>query len=262
MLHIPFYQVLILLYYYFLIIFVFFNELNTIWEIDIYIYIYFCIFNLKCFLDTAWSLGIRSPVPYTGRGDVEKWEVENGMNFAYDGKGVFNTLEKPPNMSTQISFFQQLRQQKWYTKQELNPSIALLSLAGNDYGTSVVNHGNNPKDLSDLSKLVVNQLADNIKPILSLGVRKTSVTTIHPLRCLPQITVYSSWNSCNQDWNLLSNFHNQQLWQRMQSLNTTFQTGQKKNVIVVLDLYCVSVRICKAKDHNRKSIEALLCWYK
>ncbi|KAH7536974.1 hypothetical protein FEM48_Zijuj03G0042900 [Ziziphus jujuba var. spinosa] len=106
---------------------------------------------------------------------MEKWEVANGMNFAYGGTGVFNTLEKPPNMSTQISFFQQLRQQKWYTKQELNPSIALLSLAGNDYGTSVVNHGNNPKDMSDLSKLVVNQLADNIKPILSLGKKNVIV---------------------------------------------------------------------------------------
>ncbi|XP_060675989.1 GDSL esterase/lipase At5g03610-like isoform X2 [Ziziphus jujuba] len=185
----------------------------------------------------AWSLGIRSLVPYTRRGDVEKWEVQNGMNFAYGGTGVFNTLEKAPNMSTQISFFQQLLQQKWYTKQDLNSSIALLSLAGNDYGTFVVNHGNNPKDMSDFSKLVVNQLADNIKQILSLGVRKIAVTTIHPLGCLPQITIYSSWNSCNHDWNLLSNFHNQQLWQRMQSLNNTLQTDQKKNVIVVLDLY-------------------------
>ncbi|KAH7536972.1 hypothetical protein FEM48_Zijuj03G0042700 [Ziziphus jujuba var. spinosa] len=187
--------------------------------------------------DVTWSLGIRSLVPYTRRGDVEKWEVQNGMNFAYGGTGVFNTLEKAPNMSTQISFFQQLLQQKWYTKQDLNSSIALLSLAGNDYGTFVVNHGNNPKDMSDFSKLVVNQLADNIKQILSLGVRKIAVTTIHPLGCLPQITIYSSWNSCNHDWNLLSNFHNQQLWQRMQSLNNTLQTDQKKNVIVVLDLY-------------------------
>lgn len=96
---------------------------------------------------TASFLGIRCPVAFTWRKDkeVKKLDVENGMNFAYGGTGVFNTLENAPNMSTQISFFQQLLQQKLYTKQDLNSSIALLSLAGNDYGTFVVNHGNNPK---------------------------------------------------------------------------------------------------------------------
>lgn len=109
--------------------------------------------------------------------------------------------------------------------------------------------------MSDFSKLVVNQLADNVKHILSLGVRKIAVTAIPPLGCMPQITAYSSWNTCNQVWNLLSYGHNQQLWQQMQSLNNNLQTDQKENAIVVLDLYTAFLSaFAKQKNFTGKLI--------
>ncbi|KAF4401275.1 hypothetical protein G4B88_014116 [Cannabis sativa] len=57
------------------------------------------------------------------------------MNFAFGGTGVFDTMEKEPNMSTQINFFEDvLRENDFYSKQDLNSSLALVSIAGNDYG--------------------------------------------------------------------------------------------------------------------------------
>lgn len=103
----------------------------------------------------ASYLGITSPVPYEGRKVVTKSSLESGMNFAYGGTGVFNTMVNSPNMSGQISDFQQLLEQKWYTKQDLNASIALVSLAGNDYGAYLHNHDTNPK-VSSLAKLFSN----------------------------------------------------------------------------------------------------------
>ena len=65
------------------------------------------------------------------------------MNFAFGGTGVFNTMEKEPNMSVQINFFEQLVEQKIFTKRDLNSSIALVSLAGNDYAAFLANKGGN-----------------------------------------------------------------------------------------------------------------------
>ena len=67
------------------------------------------------------------------------------MNFAFGGTGVFNTMEKEPNMSTQIDFFQHQIEQKFYSKRDLNSSVALVSVAGNDYAAFIANYkgGNN-----------------------------------------------------------------------------------------------------------------------
>lgn len=93
----------------------------------------------------ASFLGIGSPVPYKMRHSVKRSNLQRGINFAYGGTGVFNTFVNEPNMSTQITLFQQLLEQKFYTKQDLKSSIALVSLAGNDYATYVVKQGNNPE---------------------------------------------------------------------------------------------------------------------
>ncbi|CAL8118514.1 unnamed protein product [Prunus armeniaca] len=90
----------------------------------------------------ASFLGINSPVPYALRKFVKKSKLESGMNFAYGGTGVFDTVFGGPNLTTQIDFFQQLLEQKLYsTKNDVvNSSIALVSVAGNDYAAYFGNH--------------------------------------------------------------------------------------------------------------------------
>lgn len=55
------------------------------------------------------------------------------MNFAYGGSGVFDTLVPFPNLTTQIDMFQQLIQEGVYSVRDLHNSMALISVAGNDY---------------------------------------------------------------------------------------------------------------------------------
>lgn len=83
--------------------------------------------------NAASFLRIRSPVPYKWRNRVKKSKLGDGMNFAYGGTGVLETLVSAPNMTTQIDFLQQLVEEKLYTKSDLDLSIALVSVAGNDY---------------------------------------------------------------------------------------------------------------------------------
>ncbi|KAL6988386.1 hypothetical protein U1Q18_014137 [Sarracenia purpurea var. burkii] len=80
----------------------------------------------------AKNLGMKSPVAYRWRKYAEK-RVRNGMNFAYGGTGVFDTLVLDPNMTRQIDFFQYLINSSVYTNWELRSSLALVTLAGNDY---------------------------------------------------------------------------------------------------------------------------------
>ena len=87
----------------------------------------------------SW-MGIRSPIPYRWR-KIGKKVQGHGMNFAYGGTGVFDTLVKAPNMTTQINLFQQVLEEKLYTKRDLKSSIALVSLAGNDYAAYFAGNG-------------------------------------------------------------------------------------------------------------------------
>ncbi|XP_038680366.1 GDSL esterase/lipase At5g03610-like isoform X2 [Tripterygium wilfordii] len=164
----------------------------------------------------ASFLGIQSPLPFQLR-DMGK--PQNGMNFAYGGTGVFDTLASDqPNMTTQIKFFQQLLEENVFTKQDLNSSIALVSLAGNDYG---------------LSKSVIEQLTLNLKTIHDLGVPKIAVTSVEPMGCLPQVTASSSYQNCSEGLNSVSQSHNKLLQQAVDSLNK--EMG--KPIIQILDLY-------------------------
>ncbi|XP_050384836.1 GDSL esterase/lipase At5g03610-like isoform X2 [Argentina anserina] len=182
----------------------------------------------------ASFFGTRSPVPYNWRNRVKKSKLRNGMNFAYGGTGVFETLVSAPNMTTQIDFLQQLVEKKLYTKRDLYSSVAFVSLAGNDYAAYFLK-GNQSQDLPAVSISIVNQLVVNIKRINDLGVPRILVTSIAPMGCLPAVTsILSSYQNCSESLNAASRFHNQILHQKVEELknHTT-----RRSTIVILDLY-------------------------
>lgn len=86
-------------------------------------------------------MNITSPIPYEQRNSVNQSVIENGMNFAHGGTGVFQTMVDGPNVTTQIDLFQQLLQQNVFTKQDLQSSIAVVNAASNDYSTFLVKNG-------------------------------------------------------------------------------------------------------------------------
>lgn len=98
------------------------------------------LFCCICFEKASW-MGIRSPIPYRWRKMKGKKVQEKGMNFANGGTGVFDTLVDAPNMTTQINHFQQVLGDKLYSKSDVKSSIALVSLAGNDYITYLSGNG-------------------------------------------------------------------------------------------------------------------------
>ena len=85
-----------------------------------------------CFLHTAKLLRIKLPVTYSKKDDVDKTRLQYGMSFAYGGTGVFDTKVNYPNMTGQINLFEQLLGNV-YSPSDLSSSVALVSVAGNDY---------------------------------------------------------------------------------------------------------------------------------
>ncbi|XP_019151450.1 PREDICTED: GDSL esterase/lipase At5g03610-like isoform X2 [Ipomoea nil] len=195
------------------------------------------------YADTAAYLGIGSPQPYNlWKADGEAKQY--GMNFAYGGAGVFDTIEGCPNMATQINYLQQLLQQNVYTKHDLTSSVALATSVGNDYGNY---HGQ-----EEFVESITKQISVNLKRIHEMGVPKVAVTAMQPLGCLP-LVAFSTGNypNCDQNTNNITRFHNQMLKQRIDQLN--YQTDGSP--FVVLDLYAAftSALNIKHDQHPGKS---------
>ncbi|XP_038712262.1 GDSL esterase/lipase At5g03610-like isoform X1 [Tripterygium wilfordii] len=181
----------------------------------------------------ASFLGVKSPPPYKLRKYATKSQLGYGMNFAYGGSGVFNTIYHVPNISTQINFFQKLLEEILYTKSDLNSSIALVSLAGNDYTTFLAQNGGKTEGFEEFTRSMINQLIKNLQQISDLGLRRIMVTAIEPLGCLPTSAALSSYKSCNKTSNASAKFHNKLLRKSVHKLNQKsrgFEFG-------ILDLY-------------------------
>lgn len=87
-------------------------------------------------------MGIKSPLPYQWR-KYGQSKLQHGLNFAYGGTGVFDTGNLQPNLSTQIGFLEQLVKESVYTKRDLQTSLALVAVSGNDYAAYTATGGTN-----------------------------------------------------------------------------------------------------------------------
>ncbi|XP_020549180.1 GDSL esterase/lipase At5g03610-like [Sesamum indicum] len=181
----------------------------------------------------ASFLGIRSPFPYRRLKNLNTNTIRYGINFAHGGTGVFQTLQvDQPNMTAQIDFFQQLVDKNVYRSEELSSSIALVSLAGNDYSTYLARHGSF-QGLPELKRSVIEQLVLNVRRIKDFEIKKIAITGIEPLGCLPRNSAASSYRNCNAEENNFSQSHNILLQQHIWALN--YETAAP--VFKYLDLY-------------------------
>lgn len=193
----------------------------------------------------AKFVGIKSPIPYRWR-NYAKERLHYGMNFAYGGTGVFDTLYLGPNMTTQIDFLRNLiLNDSVYTKADLESSLVLLTLSGNDYSDFYAK-GGTAQGLQSFITLVVYQLTLNLKRIHEMGARKVAVTALQPLGCLPRATVLYSFQQCNSAENTAVNFHNLLLQQAVAKLNNE----SKSSVFTILDLYTSFTTLLKNKGNH------------
>ncbi|CAI9092999.1 OLC1v1028394C2 [Oldenlandia corymbosa var. corymbosa] len=166
----------------------------------------------------AQYLGVKSPVPYRWR-RYQKRHLHNGMNFAFGGAGVFQTVNLRPNLSSQIHYFERLiKQYSLYTQRDLEDSLALVTLSGNDYSSYILNGGNIGEIFTKFIPKVVNELESCLRRISGLGIKRIAVGSVPPLGCLPVFTKLSGFQQCNSFVNLMSE-HNVLLNGTLSKLN-------------------------------------------
>ncbi|XP_051131619.1 GDSL esterase/lipase At5g03610-like [Andrographis paniculata] len=195
----------------------------------------------------AKFLGLKSPLAYEWRKYGGK-KFRNGMNFAYGGSGVFDTLaDILPNMTTQIGFFENLidnnnldhdHDHPLYVNQDLQCSVFLVSLTGNDYG-AYLNNGGTMEGIRSFIPRVINQLTLNLNRMYELGARRVLVTALPPLGCLPQMTAGNSFQRCNATQNSAVGYHNLLLQQAVAELNNE----TRSSTFFVVDLYSTFERV-------------------
>lgn len=133
----------------------------------------------------AQLLRIKLPVTHSKKDDVDKTRLQYGMSFAYGGTGVFDTKATYPNMTGQITLFEQLLGNV-YSPSDLSSSVALVSVAGNDYLNFLsTRHSLDVKAILSLITQVVNQIEVNLRRIHSLGIKKIAVPSLQPLGYIP-----------------------------------------------------------------------------
>ncbi|XP_058088696.1 GDSL esterase/lipase At5g03610-like [Magnolia sinica] len=194
----------------------------------------------------ASFIGIRSPLPYRWK-NIGPKPLRYGMNFAYGGTGVFDTMVPFPNMTTQIDLFQQLIEQGVYTKRDLKHSMAHVSVAGNDYITYLARNGS-MSGILDFIESLVNQLRLDVKRIMDIGVKKISVTGLEPVGCLPDITEPSSHKQCIDMYNTAAGVHNSLLKSAVVELNQ----NASRPTVVILDLYKAFMSILQSSENQAK----------
>ncbi|KZV28439.1 GDSL esterase/lipase-like [Dorcoceras hygrometricum] len=198
----------------------------------------------------AKSLGLKTPVAYAWR-DAGVKKLRYGMNFAFGGSGVFDTLaDLLPNMTTQIDFFENLFNESVYTKWDVQSSVVLVTLSGNDYA-AYLEKGGTIQGLQGFIPRVVNQLALNLRRISEFGPRKIVVAALQPLGCLPRMTQLTSFQQCNDTENTAVQFHNLLLRQAVAGLNNE----TRRNHIFVLDLYDSFTTVLDRKNDTKGKLK-------
>ncbi|XP_010490847.1 PREDICTED: GDSL esterase/lipase At5g03610 [Camelina sativa] len=193
----------------------------------------------------AKFLRIKSPIPYKQKDHAGHEQLQYGMNFAYGGTGVFDTVYiKGLDMTHQISVFEKLIGDI-YSPSDLSSSVALVSIAGNDYFTHISDNG---YDLSifQFVRRVINQIEVNLKRIHALGVKKVAVPSLQPLGCLPMYTRGFSYQKCNDVINALTIVHNNALQRVVARLNKE----TKQSPFIYLDYYKAFLAVLNNKGEN------------
>ncbi|XP_011657693.1 GDSL esterase/lipase At5g03610 [Cucumis sativus] len=191
----------------------------------------------------------RSPIPFTAwKKTGSKLRAKCGINFAFGGTGVFDTLYPFPNMTTQINFFQNLIANSIFTSYDIHSSIALVSPSGNDYSFYLATNGS-PEGVKPFVISVVNQISVNLKRIYKLGVKKIVVVGLGPVGCYPSPTA-PSFKKCNETMNSLAVFHNTLLKQAVEKLNSETKLGGSPNFFI-LNMYDTVLSIIKNKGNPK-----------
>ncbi|XP_051211473.1 GDSL esterase/lipase At5g03610-like [Lolium perenne] len=161
-----------------------------------------------------------------------------GMTFAAGGSGVFPVPLGVPTLSDQLDNFERLVASGCITKAQIDASVVLIAVSGNDYDRVGVAQPSAFGDVTVFIRNVTSQIAAAVDRLEKVGVNKILVNNLHPVGCTPAQTVLSKYATCDGAGNTASKTHNENLHQLL---------ADNGNVML-LDLYGAFIGIVD-KEH-------------
>ncbi|RWV99722.1 hypothetical protein GW17_00037353 [Ensete ventricosum] len=168
---------------------------------------------------------ISSPIPYKIRRVGDKLMLlQNGMNFAVSGSGIFDTGNFQRNLSAQIDEFQSQIDAGVFSEHDIKFSVALIA-SKNDNHDDVL-----PVLLQHLHRFMDRlfpQLKADLKRFDRIGVPKVVVTNLHPIQCIPYYTRPTNYTICPANISAAVADHNRRVDRLVEeldggSITTTF----------------------------------------
>nr|CAB3482399.1 unnamed protein product [Digitaria exilis] len=178
-----------------------------------------------------------SPPAYRLR---ESDEVDpSGVNFAMSGSGVApSSATDSPSLSRQIDQFRMLVRHGIIDDDDLDDSVALISISGNhDY--SGINMAASDDHITSMAQDVTEKIADGVKRLLDLGVSKVLVNSAPPIGCQPYNTRLNNYAQCDSQINRVTSIHNAALKKRLDGLED----------VLLLDLDSAFTDIVQSKGY-------------
>lgn len=183
----------------------------------------------------------KAPLTYTRAksGSADKF----GVNFAVGGAGVFEVPRKAPTLADQIDSFKKTLDDRTIGRWQLNQSVALVAISGNDYARVASNmSGGGGGDMVEFIGNVTDEIARGVDRLRELGVTKVLVNTLHPLACTPWQSRPSNYTKCVGQGNMAAGLHNAGLRQKLKNA-TAGDDG-----VFLLDLYRAFTTIINPSD--------------
>ncbi|KAL9809193.1 GDSL esterase/lipase [Arabidopsis thaliana] len=200
----------------------------------------------------AKQLGAKLPYLWRTHGK-KKVKLNRGMNFAFGGSEVFDSpVDRSPNISTQVGFLVNLAlARRVYTIDgDLASSYALLSYSGTDY-YGFIDQNPNMAAYPAFVEFIVEDIQYSLGIMNGLKFKNIAVTSLHPLGCLPRVTVASSFRSCNESYSDLVRLHNESLKKAVAKLNKEDKFRTKGDRFVIVDLHKAFMTILEKKGNKR-----------
>ncbi|CAN6452463.1 unnamed protein product [Victoria cruziana] len=199
----------------------------------------------------ATYLGFPSPIPYRLR-HLARHKRRYGMNFAYGGTGVFDTIYPLPNMTTQIDLLEGEIKAGTYRLRQMSSSMAFISLAGDDY-VSYLNYFNGTlAGLRSFVHSVVDQIEADLQRLVGLGIGQIGVLGLGPAGCVPMMTQNTSYSSCIDMFNRDAAYHNALLRRAVDAINAH---PSHRSSVVVFDVFDTLHSLVRGPDKLRQGIE-------
>ncbi|CAL5062064.1 unnamed protein product [Urochloa decumbens] len=128
-------------------------------------------------------------------------DLSSGMNFANSNGGVLSGW----NLDTQIDVFRKLLRHGIIDSKDLNRSVALVAVSGEDYADF-------PKKKADQDSFIRNVtdgILEGVRQLQDLGVDSLLVNLLPPVGCEPWNTRHNNYTKCAKD--SITKAHNQYL---------------------------------------------------